>query len=156
RLDADERIRCFGGGSQVGGFGASLRSDRFFGAGPFRLQLEIMNLGGSDQELQGIATWDQEFPGEDLRLSGAQARIQLKKFIAAPGLRRTTWRSGDGGAPTIHLLRPGESARFECTLDAATVPPGDYEVSIEYFARELIPGAEENLRSNSVRLMIRK
>src|SRR4051812_36095802 len=41
RLDADERIRSFGGSYRVAGFGASLRSDRFYGSGPFRLTLEV-------------------------------------------------------------------------------------------------------------------
>src|SRR5262245_121338 len=35
RLDADERIRWFAGANRVGGFAANLRSDRFFGSGPF-------------------------------------------------------------------------------------------------------------------------
>src|SRR5215831_14360449 len=43
RLDADSRIRNFGGGNRVAGLGASLRTDRFFGAGPFRLSLDVMN-----------------------------------------------------------------------------------------------------------------
>jgi hypothetical protein len=154
RLDADERIRDFGGGNRVGGFGASLRSDRFFGSGPFRLQLDVMNLSAGDCELPGIASWEQDLPDQELRLTGAQARVQVKKFIASPGLRRTSWRSGEGAAES-RLLRPGDCARFEFVLDAKAFPPGDYDVSIEYFARDLIPGAEENLRSNVVRLMIR-
>jgi len=156
RLDADERIRDFGGGNRVGAFGASLRSDRFFGSGPFRLQLDIMNLGALDRDLPGIASWEQDLPDQDLRLTGAQARIQVKKFIAASGLRRTMWRSGNGAAAATQTLRPGECAHFEVVLEAKSFPPGDYDVSVEYFARDLIPGAEENLRTNTVRLMIRK
>ena len=155
RLDADERIRDFGGGNRVGGFGASLRSDRFFGSGPFRLQLDVMNLGPGDRDLPGIASWEQDLPDQELRRSAAQARVQVKKFIASPGLRRTSWRSGEGASES-RLLRPGDGARFEFVLDATALPPGDYDVSVEYFARDLIPGAENNLRSNTVRLMIRK
>jgi hypothetical protein len=155
RLDADERIREFGGGNRVRGFGASLRSDGFFGCGPFRLQLDIMNLGSSDRELPGIADWEQDLPEQELRLTGAQARVQVKKFIASPALRRTSWRNGKGPAGS-RLLHPGECARFEFVLDAKAFPPGDYDVSVEYFARDLIAGAEENLRTNVVRLMIRK
>jgi hypothetical protein len=156
RMDVDDRIRDFGGGRRVAGFGASLRSDRFFGSGPFRLQLEIMNLGATDRELPRIAIWEQDFPDQEWRRSGAQARIQAKKLLASPGLRRTTWRRGDGAAAAPQLLRPGEGARYDVVLDAASFPAGDYDVSIEYFARDWIPGALESLRSNSVRLMIRK
>jgi len=155
RLDADDRIRGFGGSNRVGGFGASLRSDRFFGAGPFRLTLEIMNLSPKDQVLPGIGTWEQELPDQELRNTGAEARVSLRKFIGGSGLRRTSW--GSGGSPGhAQLLRPGEIARFEYVLEAKSVPPGDYQVSAEYFARDLISDAEENLRTNSVHLMIRK
>jgi hypothetical protein len=156
RLDAAGRIRDFGGGNRVGGFGASLRSDRFFGSGPFRLQLEIMNLGASEQELPPIATWEQDLPDQEVRSTGAQARVQVKKFISTPGLRRTTWRSGDGAPAASVPLRPGECAHVDLLLDAKSFPTGDYEVTVEYFARDRIPGAQENLRSNAVRLMIRK
>jgi hypothetical protein len=154
RLDVDERIRDFGGGNRVGGFGASLRSDRFFGSGPFRLHLDVMNLSAGDRELPSIASWEQDLPDQEFRLTGAQARVQVKKFIASPGLRRTSWRSGERVAES-RLLRPGECARFEFVLDAKALPPGDYDVSIEYFARDLLPDAEMNLRTNTVRLMIR-
>jgi hypothetical protein len=156
RLDVDDRIRCFGGGNRVGGFGASLRSDRFFGAGPFRLELEIMNLGPAEQELPGIAAWEQDFPDEEVRSTGAQARVQVKKFISLPGLRRTTWKSGDVAPAAPYLLRPGERAHVDLVIDAKSFPAGDYDVTVEYFARDRIPGAEENLRTNAVRLMIRK
>ena len=155
RIDADERIRDFGGGARVGGLGASLRSDRFFGSGPFRLQLAIMNLGTEDRELAGITGWEQDLPDQELRRRGAQARIQVRKFIASPGLRRIRWLSGDVAAAPSRILRPGECARFEAVLDAEALPAGDYEVRIEYFARDLLPDAQENLRSNTVRLMIR-
>lgn len=155
RLDADDRIRDFGGGPRVAGFGASLRSDRFFGAGPFRLTLEIMNLGPGDREFPSIASWEMDLPDQEVRVPGAQARVTVKKFIASPGFRRTTWRTGELGSGPSRLLRPGESVRVELTLEARTVPPGDYDVSVEYFARDLLPGAEENLRTNTVRLMVR-
>lgn len=156
RLDADDRIRGFGGANRVGGFGASLRSDRFFGSGPFRLTLEIMNLGTGDQLLPGIGSWDQELPDQELRATRSEARVSLRKFIGSTGLRRTTWRSGEGSPRTPQLLRPGDCARFEVLLEVNGVPAGDYQVSAEYFARDLIPDAEENLRTNTVHLMIRK
>ena len=156
RLDADERIRGFGGGNRVAGFGASLRSDRFFGSGPFLLRLEIMNLGASDQELPGVATWEQQFPDQQLCRDGAEARIEVKRFIGAHGLRRTTWTHGGRAAAALHLLRPGERAIFEFKLDAGSLTAGDYDITVEYFARDLIPGAEENLRTNVVRVMVRK
>src|SRR6185436_11739486 len=53
RLDADQRIRWFGGANRVAGFAASLRSDRFFGSGPFRLTMEVMNVGSKDLEFPG-------------------------------------------------------------------------------------------------------
>ena len=155
RLDADDRIRWFGGGPRVAGFGAAIRSDRFYGPGPFRLTVEIMNLGAREQELPGIVDWDLDLPDQELRTTGAQARLRLKKFISTAGLRRTTWRSAEGGSELIRL-RPGDCARFEYTLEVKSVPAGDYDVSVEYFAPDRIPGAEENLRTNSVRLMIRK
>ena len=156
RLNADERIRDFGGGTRVAGFGAALRSDRFFGTGPFRLSLEIMNLEKVERELPGITSWDLDLPDQEVKTNGSQARVQLKKFIGATGFRRTTWKGGDGLAEAPKVLRPGECARFEITLDVKSVPAGDYDVAVEYFARDLIPGAEENLRTNGVRLMIRK
>jgi len=155
RLDADERIRSFGGGHRVAGFGASLRSDRFFGSGPFRLTVDVMNLGTVDRDLPGIVAWEQELPDQEVRATGAQARVQLKKFISSGGLRRTTWRNGESAAPSVRL-RPGDCARFEVTLEVQAVPAGDYDVTVEYFARDLVPGAEENLKTNSVRLMIRR
>jgi hypothetical protein len=156
RLEVDDRIRWFGGYNRVAGFGASLRSDRFFGGGPFRLTLEIMNLSPRDQVLPEIRAWDAEFPDQEVRGTGAEAKVMLKKFIGSTGLRRTTWRSGEGGARSELPLRPGESARFEYVIDAKSLPPGDYDVTVEYDAPTLLPGAEERLRSNTVRLTIRK
>lgn len=156
RLDADDRVRGFGGANRVGGFAASLRSDRFFGSGPFRLTLEIMNVGPADQLLPAVGTWDQELPDQEIRATGAEARVSLKKFIAAPGFRRTIHRSGDGAPRESRLLRRGEVARFEFSLDTRSVPAGDYVVSVDYLSRELLFDAEENLRTNTVHLMIRK
>jgi hypothetical protein len=156
RLDADVRIREFGGGNRVGGFGAALSTDRFFGSGPFRLTLEIMNLGPKEDLLTGVGTWDLELPDQDLRSTGSEARVGVRRFAGASGLRRTSWRPGGGSGRTSVLLRPGDCARFDYSLDARPLPAGDYQACVEYFSRDLIPGAEENLRSNSVHLMIRK
>jgi hypothetical protein len=156
RLDADERIRWFGGGPRVAGFAASIRSDRFHGSGPFRITVEIMNLGPRDRELPGIVDWELDLPDQEVRTTGAQARLRLKKFIHTGGFRRTTWRTLSGGTEPPLQLRPGDCARFEYTLEARSLPPGDYDVSVEYFAPDRIEGAEENLKTNSVRLMIRK
>jgi hypothetical protein len=156
RLDADARIREFGGGNRVGGFGAALTADRFFGAGPFRLSVDIMNLGSKDQVLAGIGSWDLELPDQDLRSTGSEARVGVRRFAGATGLRRTSWRPGGGSGRTSVLLRPGDCARFEYVLDAKSLPAGDYQVGIEYFARDLMPGEDENLRSNTLHLMIRK
>jgi hypothetical protein len=155
RLDADDRIRWFGGHNRVGGFAASIRTDRFFGSGPFRVTVEIMNVGTRDLEFPGLSTWDAELPDQELRQTGAEARVTVRRF-GASGLRRTTWRSGETGVRKPTLLRPGDSARYETTLEARSLPAGDYQVSVEYFARDLVPDAEENLRTNSVTLMIRK
>jgi hypothetical protein len=155
RLDADDRIRSFGGSFRVAGFGASLRSDRFYGSGPFRLTLEVMNVGSKDQEFPGLGTWDIELPDQDLRQTGSEARVTVRR-IGATGLRRTTWRSGEAGVRSATLLRPGDSVRFETVIEARSLPPGDYQVSVEYFARDLIPGADEHLRTNTVTLMVRK
>jgi len=54
------------------------------------------------------------------------------------------------------VLRPGDTVRYEYTMDARSIPAGDYQVSVEYFARDLIPDAAESLRTPSVTLMIRK
>lgn len=156
RLDADDRIRWFGGHNRVAGFGANLRSDRFFGAGPFRLTLEIMNVGTRDQELPEIRSWDADLPDQEIKATGSEARVTLRKFTGLTGLRRTTWRPADGSRRADLVLRPGDCARFDYVIDAKSIPAGDYDVVVEYFAATLIPGAEESLRSNSVRLMIRK
>jgi hypothetical protein len=155
-LDADARIREFGGGNRVGGFGAALSTDRFFGAGPFKLSVVVMNLGPDDRILAGVGTWDLELPDQDIRSVGSEARVAVRRFAGAAGLRRSSWRPGGGAAGSPVHLRPGECARFEYLLDARSLPPGDYQVAVEYFARDLIPGAEENLRSNTVHLAIRK
>ena len=155
RLDADDRIRNFGGSYRVAGFGASLRTDRFFGSGPFRVTVEVMNVGPKDQEFPGLATWNLEFPDQDLRQTGAEARLSVRR-IGAVGLRRTSWRSGETGPRIPTFLRPGDSVRFETVIDAKSLPPGDYQISVEYFAGDLIPDADENLRTNSVTLMVRK
>jgi len=155
RLDADERIRGFGGANRVAGFAASLRSDRFFGSGPFRLTLEVMNVGAKDLEFPGLATWDVELPDQELRQNGAEARVTVRK-IGTVGLRRTTWRSGEPGIRSATHLRPGETVRFETVIEANTLAAGDYQVSVEYFARDLLPGADDQLRTNPVTLMVRK
>ena len=155
RLDADDRIRWFGGHNRVGGFAASIRTDRFFGSGPFRVTVEIMNVGARDLEFPGLATWDVELPNQELRQTGAEARVTLRRF-GATGLRRTTWRSGETGVRKTTLLRPGDSVCYETTIEARSLPAGDYRVSVEYFAQDLVPDAEENLKTNSVTLMIRK
>jgi hypothetical protein len=156
RLDADARIREFGGGNRVGGFGAALSTDRFFGSGPFRLTLEIMNFGPKEQLLAGVGTWDLELPDQELRSTGSEARVGIRRFAGPSGLRRTSWRPGSGSGKTPVFLRPGDCARFEFVLDAKSLPAGDYQAGVEYFARDLIPGADENLRSNTVHLRIRR
>jgi len=155
RLDADARIRWFGGSNRVAGFAASLRSDRFYGSGPFRLTLEVMNVGTKDLEFPGLATWDVEFPDQDLRQAGAEARGTVRK-IGAVGLRRTTWRTDEAALRRATLLRPGDTVRFETEIEARSLAAGDYQVSIEYFARDLLPDADDNLRTNPITLMVRK
>lgn len=155
RLDADDRIRWFGGHQRVAGLAASLRTDRFFGSGPFRVTVEIMNVGTRDLEFPGLAAWEADLPDSELRQNGAEARITVRRF-GATGLRRTAWRSGETGVRKPALLRPGDSVRYETTIDARSFPAGDYQVSVEYFARDLVPDADANLRTNSVTLMIRK
>lgn len=155
RLDADQRIRWFGGSNRVAGFAASLRTDRFFGSGPFRITVEFMNVCSKDLEFPGLATWEAEMPDQELRQTGAEARITLRKF-GATGLRRTTWRSGETDVRTPTLLRPGDTVRYEYVIEARSLPAGDYQVSVEYFARDLLPDADDFLRTNSVTLMVRK
>lgn len=155
RLDADDRIRWFGGSNRVAGFAASLRADRFFGSGPFRITVEIMNVGTKDQEFPGLALWDSELPDRELRQTGADARITVRRF-GATGLRPTTWCLGDRGVRTPTVLKPGDSVRYETTIEARSLPAGDYQVSVEYFARERLFDADDNLRTNSATLMVRK
>src|SRR5688572_19148232 len=154
RLDLEERIRGFGGDNRVSNFGLSLRSDRFHGRGVFRLTIEVMNLGPAAQAFPGLGLWDVERPDQETKIQGAEARLTVKKLIGG-GLRRTRWGPPSGEAGTPVRLRPGESTKYEYVLDAKALPAGDYDVRVEYFAAERLPGAEENLRSNSLRLMIR-
>lgn len=157
RLDTDERIRWFGGTNRVRGFGASLRSDRWYGSGPFRLTLEIMNVSGRDQVFPGIGTWDLETPDQESRSGGAEAKIVVRKFIGHhSGIRRTSWRPAHEGVKTPAYLRPGDTARFESIVDAKTLPDGDYQITVEYLAPEHLDGAEERLRTNTVRVTVRK
>ncbi|HEX7899087.1 MAG TPA: hypothetical protein VF950_15085 [Planctomycetota bacterium] len=151
RLDVDERIRGFGGGPRVADFGLSLRIDRFAGRGPFRLAIEVMNVGSAEREFPGIALWDLEEPDQETRTPGAEARVTVKKFIGG-GLRRTRWGRAPGVPVAAVALRPGESTTFDFLLEAKDLAAGDYDVRVEI----RIPEAEENLRSNVVRLMIRK
>ena len=155
RLDAEDRIRWFGGSNRVAGFAASLRTDRFFGSGPFRITVEIMNVGTKDLEFPGLALWDADLPDQELRQTGADARITVRRF-GATGLRRTTWRSGETGVRTPTVLRPGDTVRYETTIEARSLPAGDYQVSVEYLARDRLFDADDNLRTNSVTLMVRK
>ena len=155
RLEVDERIRGFGGGPRVADFGLSLRIDRFAGRGPFRLSIEVMNVGSVERVFPGIALWDLEEPDQETRTPGADARVTVKKFIGG-GLRRTRWGRAPGGPVPAVALRPGESTSFEFDLEAKDLPAGDYDVRVEYFAPGRLPDAEENLRSNTTRLMIRK
>src|SRR6185295_10757395 len=147
RLDADDRIRWFAGGNRVGGFAIQLRSDRWYGSGPFRLTLEVMNLAPRDQEFPGISVWDLEQPEMETRTTGAHAKVTVKKFISSGGFRRTSWGTGDPSARVPVSLRSGDVVRYEYTLDAKSLPAGDYDVAVEYFARELLPDADHNLRS---------
>lgn len=153
RLDADDRIRWFGGHNRVCGFAAQLRTDRWYGSGPFRLTVEIMNVGSGDAVFPGLGTWDLETPEQEFRSNGSDARIVVRKFIGHSGIRRSSWRPADGSARTPVLLRPGEAARFESVLDAKLLAAGDYQVTVEYSA---LPDAEEKLRTNTVRLTVRK
>lgn len=155
RLDVEERIRGFGGGNRVSGFGLALRSDRFSGRGPFRLTIEAMNLESAARPFPGIGLWDLEEPGQETRTRGAEARVTVRTFIGG-GLRRTRWGAAPGGRAAAVLLRPGESTTFAYVLDVETLPAGDYDVRVEYFAPGRLPEASENLRSNVLRLMIRK
>ena len=155
RLDADERIRWFGGLNRVCGFAANLRSDRWYGSGPFRFTLEIMNVGPSTQLFPGIGAWEAEMPEQEFRTIGAEAKISVRKFIGSGGLRRNSWRPADGIRTPV-WLRPGECARFEYSLDAKDLPAGDYQVTVEYQAHQLIPDADERLRTNTVRLTVRR
>ena len=154
RLELEERIRGFGGDNRVSNFGLSLRSDRFHGRGVFRLTIEVMNLGPAAQAFPGIAVWDVERPDQETKTQGAEAKLTVRKFIGG-GLRRTRWGPPSGEAGTPVTLRPGESMKYDYVLDAKGLPAGDYDVRVEYFAAERLPGAEDNLRSNSLRLMIR-
>jgi hypothetical protein len=151
RRDVEERIRGFGGGNRVGGFGVSVRSDRFSGRGPFRLTVEVMNLAPSSQVFPGLGAWDLERPDEETRTHGADARVSVRKF-AGGGLRRTRWGSASGSAAQPVALRRGESTTYVYPLDLKGLPAGDYEVRVEVLA---LPDAEEPLRSNVVRLMLR-
>ena len=155
RLDADERIRGFGGFNRVCGFAANLRSDRWYGSGPFRFTLEIMNVGPSAQLFPGIGSWEAEMPEQEFRTIGAEAKIIVRKFIGSGGLRRHSWRPADG-LRTPTWLRSGDCARFEYVLDAKDLTAGDYLVTVEYQAHDLIPDADERLRTNTVRLTIRR
>lgn len=157
RLDADDRIRWFGGHNRVCAFAAQLKSDRWYGSGPFRLTIEIMNVGSKDQVFPGIGQWDLETPDQDFRSTGSDAKVFVRKFIGhSSGFRKSGWRSADGSARTPAYLRPGEVARFESVIDAKALPNGDYTVHVEYFAPDHLPGAEDRLRTNTVRLTVRK
>jgi hypothetical protein len=155
RLDADERIRDFGGSNRVCGFAAQLRSDRWFGSGPFRFTLEIMNVGARDQVFPGLGAWDAEMPDQEVRTTGSEAKIFVRKFIGSGGFRKSSWRSADAQRTPV-WLRPGECVRFEYVVDAKSLPSGEYQVTVEYQALDLIPDAEERLRTNVVRLTVRK
>jgi hypothetical protein len=151
RLEVDERIRGFGGGPRVADFGLSLRIDRFAGRGPFRLTMEVMNVGSAERVFPGIAAWDLEEPDQETRTPGADARVTVKKFIGG-GIRRTRWGRAPGAPVAAVALRPGESATFDFILEAKDLPAGDYDIKVDCFAS----GAEEPLRSNGVRMTIRK
>ena len=154
-LDADARIRGFGGCNRVCGFAAQLRTDRWYGSGPFRFTLEIMNVGSRDQLFPGIGAWDAEMPDQEFRTAGSEAKIFVRKFIGSGGFRRSSWRSPDAARIPV-WLRPGECARFEYVLDAKTLPPGEYQVTVEYQAHDLLPDADERIRTNTVRLTVRR
>lgn len=156
RLDAEERIRWFGGGNRVCGFAAVLRGDRFPSWGPVRLTMEIMNVGSKDQELWAVRDWSVETPEQEIRTNGAEARVVVQKFIGHSGFRRTSYRGANGLPKAAVSLRPGESVVFEFELDVKSLPNGDYRIAVEYFAHDLVPGAEEKLRTNTVSLTIRK
>lgn len=148
RLDVEERIRFFGGGNRVSGFGLSLRSERFHGRGPFRLTVEVMNCGPVARVFPGLALWDLERPDERTSTPGAEARVSVKRFAGGGGFPRTRWgRAGAAGAPV--RLRPGESTSYTYLLETKGLPAGDYDVQVEYLA------LGESLRSNRVRLMPR-
>lgn len=151
RAETQERIRGFGGGNRVGGFGVAIRSDRFSGRGPFRLTVEVMNLGPSTQVFPGLGAWDVERPDEETRTQGADARVSVRKVFGG-GLRRTRWGVANGTPAAPVALRPGESTTYPYPLDLKGLPAGDYEVRVEVLA---LPEAEETLRSNVVRLMLR-
>jgi len=156
RLDTDERIRWFGGYNRVCGLAAQLRTDRWYGSGPFRLTIDIMNVGSKDQIFPGIGYWDLETPDQEWRSTGSDAKIVVRKFIGSSGLRRSSWRPVDGAPRRSAYLRPGDVVRYESVVDTKPLADGDYQIHVEYFAPDHVPGAEERLRTNTVRVTVRK
>ena len=139
RLAVDDRIQAFGGGERVGGWGMSLRTDRFHGRGPYRLTVEVMNVGKETRMFDGLGTWDVEGPDEDSRVD-ADARVSVRA-VFRHGLRKSRWGRPQGRPATPVLLRPGESVAY--TYVIKDLPRGDYEVRVD----------AGPLRSNPVRLM---
>lgn len=141
RLAVDDRIARFGGGPRLDGLAMSLRTDRFHGRGPFRLSVEIMNVGKEARTFDGLGTWDLERPDEDSRVP-ADARVSIRNVFAV-GLRKTRWGRAEGSSAVPVTLRPGDVVAYAVVVD--TLPAGDYEVRVD----------AGRLRSNPVRLLVR-
>lgn len=145
RLRTEARIRRFQGGAPVEDLALSLKSERFHGSGPFRLTLEVMNVGSSERTFPGVGAWDVDAPGHEIRAHGAEARLTVKNVVRPNGLARVR-RSAAAGIALPVRLRPGESTRYTYALDARELASGDYELRADV----------GELRSNAVRILIRK
>jgi len=140
RLAVDDRIRAFGGGPRVDGLGMSLRTNVFHGRGPFRLTIEVMNVGKETRIFDGLGTWALERPDEDSRIE-ADARVSIRSVFHT-GLRKTRRGRAEGSSAMPAPLRPGDSVAYAYVVDK--LPAGDYEVRVD----------AGPLRSNPLRLTV--
>ena len=133
-LDADPRVMLYIGSGRI-----STRE---------QIDAVMRRLPRAYALFPGLGTWDLETPDEETRTRGADARVSVKKVFGG-GLRRVRWGHAAADPAVPASLGPGESMSYEAVIDARGLPPGDYEVRVEYF------GLAETLRSNPARLLIR-
>ena len=163
RLAREIRYRAVTGGPAVAGLRATLRSPKevYRANEPIPLTLEVANV--SDHAVnapparqfsyrlaygaENSFVVDFEFP--------SHGEIIVRQRTGVKPKRNGIVACGVSGRRVPLMLEPGKVWLAEVRLPQhGPLSPGEYEVHVGYYLREVLPGAKEDLTSNSVRFKV--